>query len=140
MPRQHEYAEGTSQMREKDAERTRRWKKRGDAIEYQLIRGPVGFVLQAVSLIVFGASFYFIQLDAQNERFAEREAALLDIETTCIERGGSFAFSSVSDDVGYCYEKGEKVLFEVTGLAGVPEAFAISGQQLEKNSNLAEIK
>ena len=136
MPRQHEYTIGTEQMLDKDAERARRWKKRGDAIEYQLIRGPVGLVLQAVALIVFVASFYLIQLDAQNER----EAALLDLETTCMERGGSFAFSCVSNDVGYCYEKSEKVLFKVTGLAGAPDAFAIAGQQLEKNSSHAETK
>ena len=138
MPRQHGYAEGTSQMREKDAERTRRWKKRGDAIEYQLIRGPVGFVLQAASLIVFVASFYFIQLDAQKERFAERETALLDIEATCMERGGSFAFSRVSDDVGYCYEEGEKVIFKVEGMAGSPTEFAIADQRSQEDSKQSE--
>lgn len=138
MPRQHEYAIGTEQMLDKEAERARRWKKRGDAIEYHLIRGPVGFVLQAASLIVFVACFYFIQLDAQKERFAERETALLEIEAACMERGGSFAFSRVSDDVGYCYEKGEKVIFEVEGLAGSPSEFAIADQRSQKDSRLSE--
>jgi len=111
-------------MREKDAERARRWKKRGDAIEYQLIRGPVGFVLQAASLIVFVASFYFIQLDAQKERFAERETALLDIETECLEQGGTFTLtrSAVSNDAAYCRMDGE-LIYRVDGLAGPVNEF-----------------
>jgi len=120
MPRQHEYAEGTSQMREKDAERARRWKKRGDAIDYQLIRGPVGFVLQAATLIIFVASFYLMQLDAQNER----EAALLDIETECLEQGGTFTLtrSAVSNDAAYCRMDGE-LIYRVDGLAGPVNEF-----------------
>jgi hypothetical protein len=140
MPRLHEYATGTPQMLEKDAARKRRRKRRAEQMGYHLIRGPLGVVLHAASLVILGCAVYSISYASQEERRVERETALLDIETTCTERGGSFAFSGVSDDVVYCYEKGENILFEVEGLSGSPEKFTIADQHRQKNTKQSEIK
>ncbi len=140
MPRQHEYAIGTPQMLEKDAARKQRRKRRAEQMGYHLIRGPIGVVLQASSLVILGVAVYSISYASQEERRVERETALLDIETTCMERGGSFAFSRVSGDVGYCYEEAEKVIFLVQGLTGAPDTFAIAGNHSLKNSKQSEIE
>jgi hypothetical protein len=134
MIRTREYAVGTPQMLEKEAERERRRKRRAEQMGYHLIRGPIGVVLQASSLVILGCAVYSITYASQEERQAARETALLDIEMSCMAQGGSFAFSRVSADIGYCYEEAEKVIFEVEGLAGAPETFAMVGHPSNKKT------